>query len=121
MREFHLKDLPKEPEEMAAWLHKLWQEKDLIKEKALKEDWEGLEDLGFEPFKEVGIGRVMALQRYKQANILVRFLLQKLVLHGFQAFPCKILEPLLRSCLQSGHHPPPCPSYCSGTSHCPAL
>jgi len=63
VREFHLKDLPKEPEEMAAWLHKLWQEKDLIKEKALKEDWEGLEDLGFEPFKEAGVGRVMALQR----------------------------------------------------------
>ena len=66
VREFHLKDLPKEPDEMAAWLHKLWQEKDLIKEKALKEDWEGLEDLGFEPFKEAGVGRVMALQRYKQ-------------------------------------------------------
>ena len=56
-----------------------------------------------------------------QANILVMFLLQKLIMHGFQAFPCKILEPLLRSGLQSGHHPPTCLSYCSGASHCPAL
>ena len=56
-----------------------------------------------------------------QANILVMFLLQKLIMHGFQAFPCKILEPLLRSGLQSGHHPPTCPSYCSGARHCPAL
>ena len=56
-----------------------------------------------------------------QANNPVDVFVENIIMHVFQAFPCKILEPLLWSGLQSGHHPPPRPSYCSGTSYCPAL
>jgi len=63
VREFDLDEVPKEQEEASAWLHKLWLEKDLMKEKALEEDWEGLEKVGMKPFEGEGVGRVMALQR----------------------------------------------------------
>ena len=66
MREFSLEDVPGEQEEASAWLHKLWLEKDQMKEKALEEDWEGLEGVGIKPFDREGVGRVMALQRYFQ-------------------------------------------------------
>ena len=63
VREFDLEEVPKQQEVASAWLHKLWLEKDLIKEKALEEDWEGLEKVGIKPFEGKGVGRVMALQR----------------------------------------------------------
>ena len=69
MREFDLDEVPKEQEEASAWLHKLWLEKDLMKEKALKEDWEGLEKVGIKPFEGEGVGRVMALQRWLDLSI----------------------------------------------------
>ena len=63
VREFDLEEVPEQQEEASAWLHKLWLEKDLMKEKALEEDWEGLEKVGIKPFEGEGVGRVMALQR----------------------------------------------------------
>ena len=63
VREFRLEDVPEQQEEASAWLHKLWLEKDKIKEKALEEDWEGLEEMVIKPFGGKGVGRVMALQR----------------------------------------------------------
>jgi len=63
VREFDLDEVPKEQEEASAWLHRLWLEKDLMKEKALEEDWEGLEKVGMKPFEGEGVGRMMALQR----------------------------------------------------------
>ena len=63
MREFDLEEVPKQQEEATDWLQKLWLEKDLLKEKALEEDWEGLENVGIKPFEGKGVGRVMALQR----------------------------------------------------------
>ena len=63
MREFSLEEVPRQLEDASAWLHKLWLEKDVMKEKALEEDWEGLEELGIKPFEGKGVGRVMALQR----------------------------------------------------------
>ena len=63
VREFRLEDVPEQQDEASTWLHKLWLEKDKIKEKALEEDWEGLEEMGIKPFEGKGVGRVMALQR----------------------------------------------------------
>lgn len=93
VREFDLEEVPKEQEEASAWLHKLWLEKDLMKEKALEEDWEGLEKVGIKPFDEEGVGRVMALQRPFPAhswslyygaitNVLVIFPLFYLIIQG---------------------------------------
>ena len=45
VREFDLESVPKEPEEASAWLHRLWQEKDKMKELAKEADWQGIEKL----------------------------------------------------------------------------
>ena len=91
VREFDLDEVPKEQEEASAWLHKLWLEKDLMKEKALEEDWEGLEKVGMKPFEGEGVGRVMALQRFVHSPHLTQ-----LIAPG-QAFSCAFLESLLWS------------------------
>ena len=45
VREFDLESVPKDPEEASAWLHKLWHEKDKMKELAKQGDWHALEKL----------------------------------------------------------------------------
>ena len=45
VREFDLESVPKDPEEASAWLHKLWHEKDKMKELAKQGDWHAVEKL----------------------------------------------------------------------------
>ena len=45
VRQFDLASVPKDPEEASAWLHRLWQEKDKMKELAKDGEWEAIEKL----------------------------------------------------------------------------
>ena len=103
-----MEDVPEQQEEASAWLHKLWLEKDKIKEKALEEDWEGLEEMGIKPFEGKGVGRVMALQRLPSIQT-------QLISHD-QALSCTDLDFILWGDRKCSCYLPPFLSHNTGKS-----